>query len=688
MPTLPAEWLDRRLDYRLPMLRGTDVRVVQLRLLALGFLAREGADGLYGPNTRRAVRAFQEARGLAATGIVAEATMAALMLDDAPEAAEAPPPPGLAEGRAGFTTARALTPVRRPTVAADAAIAGSHVALHPPALLPADWLPPAKAKRVICHWTGGNHRASSEAKEHYHVLIEGDGTVVRGRHSIADNDSCGRDDPYAAHTRGKNTGSIGVAVCCMFDAKERPFSAGPFPMTEVQWRRMAEVVAQLCQRYRIAVTPETVLAHGEVGAILGVEQRGKWDPLVLPWAPEVAPSEVGERFRRAVAAAKGDAEEPETPRRLPATIAGVPVRDAASFDCALWVEVKALTDDLGWRLVDADGACLTVATPDDRCLHLQVGNAAGDGATPFVRARDVASQLGLGLELATDGSRLDLRGTVEPEVARDGRRYRPVTIAPDDTLRSLAARLTGEARRWREILGPDGRPFDDEAARRLEVGSRVLVPLGGETLLPAGGPDAIDRLTADLVEAAHPATRPFARQAVPILVTGCLANGITTPAGIAYVLATAEHETHFGRWMEEIWGPTEAQRRYDGRFGNDAPGDGKRYKGRGYVQITFKENYRKFRAAVGDIDLVADPGRAADPDIAATIAVVGMRDGTFTGRKLADYLEATDGDFVEARRIINADIDRLDRGHDVPRGQRIALQARAFTAVLARHLST
>lgn len=133
-------------------------------------------------------------------------------------------------------------------------------------LIPADWLPDSNARRVICHWTGGDYSASALDRQHYHILIERDGNLVRGLHTIADNDFTS-DGKYAAHTLGTNTGSIGVAVCCMAGAEERPFKPGTRPMSEHQWEVMAEVVAELCRRYDIAVTPRTVLGHGEVQKI-------------------------------------------------------------------------------------------------------------------------------------------------------------------------------------------------------------------------------------------------------------------------------------------------------------------------------------------------------------------------------------------------------------------------------------
>ena len=122
----------------------------------------------------------------------------------------------------------------------------------------------------------------------------------------------------------------------------------------------------------------------------------------------------------------------------------------------------------------------------------------------------------------------------------------------------------------------------------------------------------------------------------------------------AYVLATAWHETGGMRWLKEIWGPTSAQKRYEGRsdLGNTRPGDGKRYMGRGFVQITGKRNYTDWTKRLG-IDLISDPDKAMQPTIAATILVDGMRLGTFTGKKLRDYINGSLVDFTGARRVVN-----------------------------------
>ncbi len=170
--------------------------------------------------------------------------------------------------------------------------------------IPEGWMPDAVMKRIVCHWSAGNYKASDTDRHHYHLMIEDDGRLVRGEFSIADNEDNLIWEPcnYAAHARGTNSNCIGVSVCCMKDAIEEPFDAGPAPMLKAQWQVMADICAQLCRRYAIPVTPQTVLGHGEVEAILANPQDGKWDPLALPWAPDLSKEEVGDKFRTAVRA--------------------------------------------------------------------------------------------------------------------------------------------------------------------------------------------------------------------------------------------------------------------------------------------------------------------------------------------------------------------------------------------------
>ena len=127
---------------------------------------------------------------------------------------------------------------------------------------------------------------------------------------------------------------------------------------------------------------------------------------------------------------------------------------------------------------------------------------------------------------------------------------------------------------------------------------------------------------------------------------------------LAYCLATAHHETGRFRWLKELWGPTAQQRRYEPpgtlatTLGNTQAGDGKRFMGRGFVHITGRRNYTDWARRLG-VDIVGNPALAERPDIAARVLVEGTMLGTFTGRKLADFIGAGRPDYEGARRTVN-----------------------------------
>lgn len=136
-------------------------------------------------------------------------------------------------------------------------------------------------KRIVMHWTAGAHKASAVDLEHYHLVIEGDGRVVYGKKPISAN-KAPLGGNYAAHTRGLNTDSIGIAVCAMAGAEQVPFRAGRYPITSAQVETLVREVARLAEGYGIPVTRQTILSHAEVQPTLGVTQAGKWD---IAWLP-------------------------------------------------------------------------------------------------------------------------------------------------------------------------------------------------------------------------------------------------------------------------------------------------------------------------------------------------------------------------------------------------------------------
>lgn len=163
-------------------------------------------------------------------------------------------------------------------------------------------------QRIIIHWTAGAHEPNGLDLSHYHFVIAGDGRVLTGKHPVAANRAPLTQGAYAAHTLNCNSGSIGVAFAAMRGAVERPFKAGPEPITEAQLAAMITLCQRLCREHSIPVSPETVLSHAEVQGTLGIAQRGKWD---VTWLPDMAAPasarSVGDRLRASIAA-KGKVE--------------------------------------------------------------------------------------------------------------------------------------------------------------------------------------------------------------------------------------------------------------------------------------------------------------------------------------------------------------------------------------------
>jgi len=124
---------------------------------------------------------------------------------------------------------------------------------------------------------------------------------------------------------------------------------------------------------------------------------------------------------------------------------------------------------------------------------------------------------------------------------------------------------------------------------------------------------------------------------------------------MAYMLATAFHET--ARTMQ----PIEEYGKGKGHsYGAPAGPFKKIYDGRGYVQLTWYENYKKAQDKLG-VPFVQYPEKALEPKHAADIMIKGMLEGWFTGKKLSDYFNASTTDWINARRIING----TDRAADI-----------------------
>ncbi|MCA9494415.1 MAG: peptidoglycan-binding protein [Myxococcales bacterium] len=211
-----------------------------------------------------------------------------------------------------------------------------------------------------------------------------------------------------------------------------------------------------------------------------------------------------------------------------------------------------------------------------------------------------------------------------------------------------------------------------------------------------------------------------AAENVPRILAECAAAGVTDPNQVAYILATAQHESGFGkekysrsvslvednnRFTKNADGTWSAKHHLTGKtvtanseaeldtlYWNKAYGhrtdlgnrpgtnDGSDYRGRGFVQLTGRDNYSKMTNILSEqgytytvdgvtygtkenpIDLLKHPDHVnLAPDLAARILVEGMVRGSFTSKKLDDYIDGDDVDFFNARKIING----KDRAGDI-----------------------
>jgi len=135
------------------------------------------------------------------------------------------------------------------------------------------------------------------------------------------------------------------------------------------------------------------------------------------------------------------------------------------------------------------------------------------------------------------------------------------------------------------------------------------------------------------------------------------------PYQMAQFLPQIMHESMGLRYTKEIWGPTPAQRRYEGRkdLGNVRAGDGKRFSGRDYIQTTGRDNYRAFTAWLRDRDR-ACPDFEANPELLETPKYLGLSAIWYWSERVpARYVDEGNIEMV-TRRVnggLNGYADRL-----------------------------
>jgi predicted chitinase len=161
------------------------------------------------------------------------------------------------------------------------------------------------------------------------------------------------------------------------------------------------------------------------------------------------------------------------------------------------------------------------------------------------------------------------------------------------------------------------------------------------------GPDSIATLVnkvqqLETIEGSNQSTKA---DVIDAIKAECQALEIGLKTQIAYVLATTQWETAqtFKPVREAFWND-EQWRKNNLRY---YP-----YYGRGYVQLTWRNNYQAYSDILSQ-DLVNNPDLALNTNVALFVLVQGFKTGAFTGRKITDFINSGQTDFVGARRCIN-----------------------------------
>jgi predicted chitinase len=159
-----------------------------------------------------------------------------------------------------------------------------------------------------------------------------------------------------------------------------------------------------------------------------------------------------------------------------------------------------------------------------------------------------------------------------------------------------------------------------------------------------------DGITVEQLRAVMPnLSASKAAEYLPLLNNAMAEAQINTPQRKAMFLAQLAHESAQLRYFEEIASGAAYEGRKD--LGNTQPGDGRRYKGRGPIQLTGRANYRRAGQALG-LDLEGNPPLAARPD-------VGFRTAGWYWQSRGINEVADRGDFVGVTKKINGGTNGL-----------------------------
>lgn len=261
-------------------------------------------------------------------------------------------------------------------------------------------------------------------------------------------------------------------------------------------------------------------------------------------------------------------------------------------------------------------------------------------------------------------------------IARDGLRLRSLPSTDSDIKRSLPARsrvfVIGRADGWAQVdLQGDGLAdgFMSLAfLRQVQSGAPVVVPAPGGVVV-GGRADITGSVTPEMVARMFPHTRKAnIVEHLPAVLAGLHAAGLGDREMVLMALATIRAETEGFRPISEGRSGFNTRNtpfdRYEPgtgpgrRLGNTQPGDGARFKGRGFVQLTGRDNYRRIGGQIG-ADLLGNPELANDGQLAGRILAQFLRNCETRLR-----LALAANDLATARRCVNGGSHGMSRFRD------------------------